>query len=349
MTNVCSVIEGGYIRDILEQPAALQRTVDAFRPDPELLSIGTRMREGGFRHVVLTGMGSSYHAFHPLLIDLTELGVPATLVETSELIHYRRRLLTPDTVVVVLSQSGRSAETIRLLEVNAGSALLIAVTNDGESPLAREATARITMLAGPEYTVSCKTYLASLAALAWLSDHLSGADLSRSRDDLALLAPAVESYLCHREEYTRNAQHGLGAMERLFYVGRGPSLASAGTAGLITKESARFPAEGMSAAAFRHGPLELVDGRVFLVAFEGNPQTAELNHRLARDVKMAGGRSVVIKESEQPALFHTPPVPLRLRPVVEMLPVQMITLALAAMAGREAGAFALATKITASE
>jgi glucosamine--fructose-6-phosphate aminotransferase (isomerizing) len=64
---------------------------------------------------------------------------------------------------------------------------------------------------------------------------------------------------------------------------------------------------------------------------------------------MAGGRAAVVRESTEPGLFHTPPVPARLRPVVEMLPVQMVTLALAAMAGLEAGAFALASKVTLTE
>jgi glucosamine--fructose-6-phosphate aminotransferase (isomerizing) len=122
-----------------------------------------------------------------------------------------------------------------------------------------------------------------------------------------------------------------------------------GTAGLITKESAHFPAEGMSAAAFRHGPFELVDGRMFLLVFEGDPRTAELNHRLARDVKAAGGRAAVVCESGEPGLFHTPPVPPRLRPVSEILPVEMITLALAARAGHAPGVFSRAAKITLSE
>ena len=342
-------VEGGYVKDILDQPAALERSVAGFTEDPALTVLGEALRGGRYRLVVLTGMGSSYHAFQPLLIELTELGVPAMLLETSELVYYHSGLLTPDTVTVMLSQSGRSAETVRLLELNAGRSTVVAVTNTPDSPLAAAANASVMTQAGAEFSVSCKTYLTSLAALAWLGDHLAGRDLGRSRDQLRQLAPAVNSYLEHWREYVAAAQGELGGIERLYYVGRGASLATAGTAGLTTKESARFPAEGMSAAAFRHGPLELVDGRTFLLAFEGDPRTAELNRRLASDVKMAGGRAVVVREAGRPGLFHTPSVPARLRPVAEMLPVQMMTLALAAMAGHEAGAFALASKVTETE
>jgi glucosamine--fructose-6-phosphate aminotransferase (isomerizing) len=349
MTDLGSVIEGGYLQDILDQPAALTRSVAGFTESRELAAIGERLRGGHFRQVLLTGMGSSYHALQPLVIELVESGVRATLIETSELIHYQSRLLSPESVTVVLSQSGRSAETVRLLELNAGRSCLVAVTNEPDSPLAAAAVASILTNAGPEFSVSSKTYLASLAALAWLSDQLAGRDPRESHEELAGLAPAVAGYLAHWRDFAAEAQRELGGIERLFYVGRGPSLAAAGTGGLITKESARFAAEGMSAAAFRHGPLELVDARTFLLVFEGDPRTARLNRRLALDVKSAGGKAAVVREDPRPALFHTPPTPPRLRPAMEILPVQMFTLALAALAGREAGAFALASKVTLAE
>lgn len=344
-----AVIEGGYLRDILDQPGALHSAAEGFAADEDLRGLCHGFRDGRFRQVVLTGMGSSYHAFQPLLIEIAATGVPVTLVETSELIHYRPALLSPETLIVVLSQSGRSVETVRLLEQNASRSRLIAVTNDETSPLTACSDALILMHAGSEFTVSSKTYLASLAALAWLGSELRGDDAGRVRAELSALAPAAEAYLAGWREHVERAARELEAAERLYYVGRGPSLATTGTAGLITKESARFTAEGMSAAAFRHGPLELVDPRTFVLAFEGAPQTAALNARLARDVKLAGGRAALVRESEEPSLFHTPPVAGRLRPVLEILPVQMITLALAAMAGHEAGAFAHASKVTVTE
>lgn len=344
-----SVLEGRYLGDILDQPAALRQTVAGLTPSDSLQQLREALLAGRFRQVVLTGMGASYHALQPLLVEITALGLPVSLVETSELIHYRQALLAPETVTVVLSQSGRSAETVRLLELNGRRSPLIAITNDGASPLAQCAEALVPMQAGAEFSVSSKTYMASLAALAWLGSQLAGEEPAQVRAELAELAPAVERYLAGWRQHVCQARRELEGTERLYYVGRGPSLATTGTAGLITKESARFPAEGMSAAAFRHGPLELVDARTFVLAFAGDPRTAVLNARLVHDVKSAGGRAALVREAADPALFHTPPVPPRLRAVLEILPVQMITLALAAIAGHEAGAFAHAAKVTVTE
>jgi glucosamine--fructose-6-phosphate aminotransferase (isomerizing) len=282
MSGVGAVIEGGYFRDIHDQPCAMERSVAGFAENPGLLEIGKHLREGRYRHVVLTGMGSSFHALHPILIELAELGLPVTLVETSELVHYRSRSLSEEALTILVSQSGRSAETVRLLELNAGRSLVVGVTNEPDSPLAEAAQASVVTRAGAEFSVSSKTYVTCLAALAWLSDHLRGRDLGRSREELERLAPAISGYLADWRDHAGRALDELDGMRQIYYAGRGASLATVGTAGLTTKESARFPAEGMSSAAFRHGPLELADERVFLLVFEGDPRTAKLNHRGAR-------------------------------------------------------------------
>ncbi len=344
-----TVIEGAYLRDILDQPAAIERTVRSFEESLELKELGARLRHGSYRRLVLTGMGSSFHALHPLYVQLSTAGMPVTMVETSELIHYHPGLLSPDTVVIAVSQSGRSAEMVRMLELNAGRSRVVAVTNDADSLLAARADTVIRTRAGKEHTVSSKTYVTALAALAWLGGHLCDADMHTLRRELAPLSDAVAAYLDHWRDHVRRAGSQLDGVERLYFVGRGPSLATAGTAGLTTKESTRFPAEGMSAAAFRHGPIEMSGQRLFLLVFEGEARTAELNHRLARDVSAAGGRAAIVCESMDRGLFYTPPLPPGLRTVVEILPVQMMTLALAAMAGFEAGAFTVATKVTATE
>ena len=337
------IIEGGYFRDIFEQPQALEQTLAALEPHPALLSAGR------YRRIVLTGMGSSFHAFHPLAIELAGHGFTVVMLETSELIHYHRRLLDAETLTIALSQSGRSAELVRLVEVNDRRSFLVAVTNAGDSPLAEGAHATVLTRAGSEFTVSSKTYLASLLALAWVGDHLRGCDLGRTREELAQAAPAVAAYLAGWREHVREAQAELAGVRHLFLAGRGPSLASTGVGGLIVKEANRFPAEGMSAAAFRHGPLEMAREGVMVMVFEGDARTADLNRRLAADVRAAGGKAVVVAESREPGLFTTPPIAPRLRPVLEILPVEMVTLALAAMGGYEAGAFSVGRKVTLSE
>jgi len=133
----------------------------------------------------------------------------------------------------------------------------------------------------------------------------------------------------------------------IFVTGRGASLATTGTGGLILKESTRQHAEGMSAAAFRHGPLEMAGQKALVLIFEGPPSMAPLQRRLAADIERGGGRSVLVgPDTEGLAVFRWPKVPASNLPIVEILPIQMVSLAIAARDGFEAGRFERASKIT---
>ena len=83
-----SVIEGPYLRDILDQPRALDETLDDLKVSKTLLRSRAALSQGKFKTIVLTGMGSSFHALHPLNIQLIKHGFTAMMVETSELLHY---------------------------------------------------------------------------------------------------------------------------------------------------------------------------------------------------------------------------------------------------------------------
>ncbi|HEX9187542.1 MAG TPA: iron dicitrate transport regulator FecR, partial [Vicinamibacteria bacterium] len=109
------------------------------------------------------------------------------------------------------------------------------------------------------------------------------------------------------------------------------------------------PAEGMSSGAFRHGPMEMLDPDVCLVVFAGAARTRALNEALVADVRAAGARAFLAADDAPEEALRLPAVGDLARPVVELLPVEMVTLAMAALDGREAGRFERATKVTASE
>jgi glutamine---fructose-6-phosphate transaminase (isomerizing) len=343
------ILEGQYLRDLLDQPRALEDTLTGLELSPSLGALAARVQRGEFRTVVLTGMGSSYHVLHPLAIQLIARGLTALMVETSELVHYQNRLFDSHNLIVAVSQSGKSAEVVRLLEMNEGRSALIGITNTAASPLAETADAAVLMRAGKEYSVSCKTYLASLAALEWLGGVLSGRNLEEIKHELAEAAPLVGTYLTDWKRHVVEFGKLLEDTRHLFLVGRGPSLAAAGTGALIVKESDRFPAEGMSSAAFRHGPLEMLSPEMFVLIFSGNGRTKELNARLLLDIEQQQGRAALVSDSSPvTACRLISPLP-AIQPILEILPVQMITLALAAEAGREPGRFAFASKVTTIE
>jgi glucosamine--fructose-6-phosphate aminotransferase (isomerizing) len=249
----------------------------------------------------------------------------------------------------VVSQSGQSAEVIRLLKTNREKSPLVAVTNTPDSPLATQAEAAIITRAGKEFSVSCKTYLTALMALKWVGDVFCGRNLDQSREELKEACPAADGYLSRWKDYTEQFAQRLSGIRHLFFVGRGPSLAAVEMGALIVKEADHFHAEGMSCAAFRHGPFEMLSKDTFVLVFAGENRTRALNVRLREDIREQSGRAELVSETGEFEPCILPKVPGSVNPIMEALPVQMITLALAAQSAREPGRFQLATKITTTE
>lgn len=343
-----SIVESAYLHEVLDQPKALALTLERLNLDPALRSIASRMKDGEFRRIVLTGMGSSLYALYPLYLELTEEGYTSIIVETSELIHYLTRLMDSSTLIIAVSQSGESAEIVRLLEENRARATIIGVTNTPESSLASRANCVLLTHAGAEASVSCKTYVTALMALRLLSSVLRDRDGECARAELSQAVPAAETYLASWEDHVVQLGAALGDVHQWILVGRGPSLATANTGALTIKESIRIPAEGMSSAAFRHGPIEMLGAETFVLIFSGDGEGRDLNESLHDHVRALGHRSGLVGEHADNAL-RLPRVSDGVRTIVEIMPVQMLILALAARNGIEPGRFAIAAKTTIRE
>lgn len=338
-----------YLKDILSQPEAVKNTLNALYDVSIPASITERIKSGELKRIVLTGMGSSYHGLHPLHLDLIENGLTSIMMETSELVYYAPKLFNANTLIVAVSQSGMSAEITRLLSKTKGRVQVIAVTNNADSPLTRQAEAALITRAGTENSVSCKTYVAMLAALSILSELLAGRG---ARDMLLTISETslyMEQYLNEWREHVETLKSLLSNTAHLILSGRGASLAAVGTGGLIIKEAAHFPAEGMSCAAFRHGPLEMTSPGLFFLAFAGDVRTSALNAGLVEDVLAIKGSAALVSETSSAEVFKISAGSSWLRSIMEILPVQMISLALAQLRGHDAGRFANATKVTMTE
>lgn len=343
-THLTSNLKGAYLSDLLAQPAALIDTIATLPSLPPLPA-----RALACERIVLTGMGASLHAVHPLRLRLVRAGRTAFVVETAELIHAQSALLDARTLIIAVSQSGRSAETVELLDMVGRSAsrpFVIGVTNGADSPLALRPDVPIVLRAGTEHSVSCKTYLSTLAALEWLGGALCGEAAGPIIAELEQAAPAVQAYYAGWQDKVTHLAGEFTNLRHLFLTGRGASLAAVATGAIILKESTRLQAEGLSTPEFRHGIFELINPGLYALVFAGDPETARLNEALVRDVRRMGGRAVLIGEDAAPGPFRLPTLPARLRPMAEMLPVQMLSLALAALAGHVPGDFERASKVT---
>lgn len=337
-----------YQEDLLDQPAALQNTITALTENSAIDHVTGFLSTRHWSRYILTGMGSSFHSLYPLYRRLLKAHQPAWLVETSELLNLPE-LITQDTLIIANSQSGASAEIVRLLDSADADRQILGITNTAESPLSLRAACALVTRAGNETSVSCKTYLAALAAQCWLGDRLiAGTDFFK---EWINLPQAVALYLDEWRKTVQSLEKTLVDIHQIYLVGRGDSIASAGTAGLILKESTRFPSEGMSSAAFRHGPFEMVGPHSLVVVFGGGVDVIDLNRKLVRDVQRSGGRSVLIESTDRKDrnAFTLPVCNPSALPVLEILPVQMISLALSEIHHFTPGVFTLASKVTSVE
>jgi glucosamine--fructose-6-phosphate aminotransferase (isomerizing) len=339
-----------YLADILAQPSAIRAALDGF--DQKLLrDLARRLSDGRFDRVIVTGMGTSLFGSYPAWQSLVEHGVAAWCIESAELLHSVTRLITPKTLLWVVSQSGRSAEIVALLESASRAAFVLATTNDPTSPAAKKAHASISMRAGQEHTVATKTYVNTLIVNRLVALSLVGGSLDATRKQAAAAAAAAETYLQDWEAHTRRLEEQIADGNRLIIVGRGISLASAETAGLILKEAAKVAAQGLSAAQFRHGPLELADPTLTVLVFEGEERSAHLNRKLVEELQGYGARAFLITGKDPSAL---PCVPCPAgegigMPIAEVLPIQMLSFPLARRNGFEPGVFRNSGKVTTNE
>ena len=337
-----------YVRDILSQPEALR---DALDHDPA--STLKKIKIADFDRVIISGMGSSCYAAYPALIELSKQSVPVQLVNAAELLHSLEGMISSRTLLWLNSQSGRSAELVHLLErikVRAPARLLTFV-NEVASPLGEGADVCVPIHAGEEATVSTKTYVNMLAVNLLAAIQLRGGNLDSAIQEMRLAADAMQDYLATGERRAQELDVRLGEFDELFLIGRGASMSAVWNGSLINKEAARTAFEGMHAADFRHGPLELVSEGVAALIFAGASQTSALNRALGREIIAYGGKAIwldSVPDPELPTLLF-PETSEWTRPLAEILPMQMLTLAIAKRKNVEAGSFHHVSKITARE
>lgn len=341
-----------YISDILSQPDALREAVRQYSPD-SLAPVVTRLQNGEFDRIVITGMGASYNAAYPAYLELTHLAIPVMLVNAAELVHYMDGSIGIRTLLWANSQSGRSAELLHLLQRIGPKppACILASVNDETSPLASAADVCLPIHAGLEMMVSTKTYLNMLAVNLLAAHQIARKDIEALKSKLLAAADAVEAYLKDWQLHVEKLDTLLGEFETLMVIGRGPSMSSVWNGSLINKEAAKFSLEGMNAADFRHGPLELASPGFTALIFGGLDSTVSFNRNLAMDITWHEGQAIWVSSNPDPELptFIMPNVPSPLEPLAEILPMQVLTLVLAKRNNVVVGQFRIINKVTTVE
>jgi glucosamine--fructose-6-phosphate aminotransferase (isomerizing) len=198
---------------------------------------------------------------------------------------------------------------------------------------------------------STKTYVNMLAANLLAAIQLRGGDLELALHEMYGSADAMERYLTDWEAHVTGLDSLLGDFRQLMLIGRGDSMSAVWNGSLINKEAAKAAFEGMHAADFRHGPLELVSAGFTAIIFAGPAETSDLNRVLALEIRSYGGKAFWVDSTPDPVLptLLIPAGSPLTRPLQEILPMQMLTLAMANRRGVEPGKFFHVTKVTGRE
>jgi glutamine---fructose-6-phosphate transaminase (isomerizing) len=344
-----------FIEEVHGQPAALRRAAAGLVEQLEALA-GIRA-DGRDRAVVLTGMGASFAACHPIAAQLAGGGRLATMLDASELLHGSLAATGPGTLVVVVSQSGRSAEIVRLAgELADRGVATVAVTNGTRNPLANVAGRVVDTRAGDETGPSSMTFAASLAVLTAVGDVLADRDpapsVARIRDDAEAAAVAIERLLA---DASLDAELGdaIDPEASIVVLGRGPARAAAEMGVLTIQEAAGRPAQALGTAQFRHGPLELAGPGLAAIVVATEADTLALDVALSEECVDAGASVVVIASRAQVArgarTVSIGRVDRSLAPAVALVPIQLLARRIALQRGRDPGTYLRAAKVTSRE
>ncbi|MFZ0048902.1 MAG: SIS domain-containing protein [Streptosporangiaceae bacterium] len=332
--------------DIAAQPDALRQFAASAAASSEVAGVLC----ADYDRVVFTGMGSSHFAALPSWRQLVATGRGAWWVDSGQLLD-SPRLITPETLLVITSQSGASGEVAALLDADGDQPVVpravVGITNDEGSSLASSSDAVIALHSGSEATVSTKSYLNSLAAHQHLLGIMAGAppatgsvtDTAKLLEDLnpAADATALAEILTAADN------------PRIAYIGCKDHAATALYAGLITKEAAKVAAEGFIGGEFRHGPLELAGPGLAAVLFGAwAGDTSSPLPALADDLIASGADVTLVGDLEQRGA-RTVPIP-RGSSLTELgaaaVVAQHIAVRIARARGIEPGSFAYGRKVT---
>jgi glucosamine--fructose-6-phosphate aminotransferase (isomerizing) len=349
--------KGGYrhfmLKEIHEQPLAVRNTLrERLSPlgapllEREMGLSPLRVRRIERVHVV--ACGTSHHAgIVGRYLFERFAGVPVQ-VETASEFRYRSPVLSPDTLIVAISQSGETADTLAAVrQAKRAGCPVLAICNTIGSAIARAADFNFYTRCGPESGVaSTKAFIGQLAALNVLALHVSlargalsaahGLEWAR---ELQNLPDAIERALA-LEERVRAVAREFASADDFLYIGRGINYPTALEGALKLKEISYIHAEGFPAGEMKHGPLALIEPGTPVLAVATRSATFEKTLSNIEEAKARGARLIVLATEGETRLaavadhvLELPPVSERLSPAVNLVPLQLLAYHVADLRG----------------
>jgi glutamine---fructose-6-phosphate transaminase (isomerizing) len=337
------------LREIYEQPQALASAIERYMPsgrlNPEAFGSAAEALRGKQR-LVIAASGSSRNAGLAAEIMLEDLAGLAVDVEYASEYCYRSTHAAVDPIVMVITQSGETADTIAAQrEALTRGVKTIAISNVPDTTIVREAGAALISGAGPEISIpATKSFTTQLTIL-----YLMALFLARKRGRMT--SEVARSYLQRLNRLPEAIEHNLATWdtlaeefggvhfkaEKFLYLGRGVHYAIAREGALKLKEISYAHAEGYPAGELKHGPNALVDDKlpvVVIATCDHHDPDSVLRYRrtleVMKEVRSRRGPLVTVategdKEVADIAkhVFYVPAAPELLLPIVEVIPLQL--------------------------
>jgi len=339
------------LKEIFEQPRALRDTLAGRINDrgEVVLDIGlTPQQARAFDKVFVVACGTSYHAglMGKYAIERWTR-IPVEIDIASEF-RYRDPVLDSKTLVIGMSQSGETADTLAALQyARAQGAYIMSTTNVVESSMARESHAVLYTRAGPEIGVaSTKTFVCQLVTMQllalYLAHHrgsLDDATIQTETTAMRRLPEQTETLLQSAEAFAEIGRRYAETRD-VFFLGRGVSFPIALEGALKLKEIAYARAEGYPAGEMKHGPIALIEDGVLVVGVATNSHLHLKTMSNMEEMKARGGELLmVVSEGDQEAsriadhIMTVPAAPELVSPVLSVVPLQIFSYAIAKARG----------------
>lgn len=332
-------------KEIFEQPEALANTLEivggskTIQPGIFGAEAGNLMAD--VDHILILACGTSSHSGYTARYWLEAIaGVPCTVEIASEY-RYRASVANPRQLVVAISQSGETADTLAALRhaKSLGQTKTLAICNVPESAIVRECALRFITRAGPEIGVaSTKAFTTQLAALflltlvmAKVKNRLPQDQESAFIDQLRHLPVAINKVLELEPEIEAWSKRFADKQHALF-LGRGRHYPIALEGALKLKEISYIHAEAYPAGELKHGPLALVDANMPVISVAPNDQLLDKLKSNLKEVQARGGELYVfadadseIPESEGVHILRLPEHYGELSPILHVIPLQLLS------------------------
>ena len=347
-----------FLTEILEQPESLKLTLEYYKSKAGQVSLNKirdLIQKDELKEIIFTGMGSSYFSSYAASCLFNSLGIHSYAVNTSELLYYHSALITKNTLVICISQSGESFEVVKLINQLPANFYCIGVTNEEQSSLAKNSRSALFSKAGREEMTSTKTYTSLNLTLFILGWFLAGKWGEEKINNIEKMVTGFETLLASREEMISEVFAFLGNLNYIQIIGRGPSYSTVLQSELMFKEAAKLPSAGTLGGEFRHGPMEMVKPGFKSILFAAHGTTYSQSINMATDIARYDGKTLVITNMD-PDLSDTNVKVITidqpdeyLFSIQSIIPVQLMVNYAALANGFEPGNFIHGDKVTVIE